>query len=98
MNKIQKRFYKIFDIPKIQLSYPDNIEPFYPEIDEEIYMELLLIVLKYWRSEYSIFQKTRAGVHQEILSDICYLVDGLMDTPEKRLIKKKVLEIFERYV
>ena len=98
MNKIQKRFYKMFDIPKIQLSYPDNIEPFYPEIDEEIYMELLLIVLKYWRSEYSIFQKTRAVVHQEILSDICYLVDGLMDTPEKRLIKKKVLEIFERYV
>ena len=38
MNKIQKRFYKMFDIPKIQLSYPDNIEPFYPEIDEEIYM------------------------------------------------------------
>ena len=98
MNKIQKRFYKMFNIPKIQLSYPDNIEPFYPEIDEEIYMELLLIILKYWRSEYNIFQKTRTGVHQEILSDICYLVDGLIDTPEKRLIKRKVLEIFERYV
>ena len=98
MNKIQKRFYKMFDIPKIQLSYPDNIEPFYPEIDEEIYMELLLIVLKYWRSEYNIFQKTRAGVHREILSDICYLIDGLIDTPEKRLIKRKVSEIFERYV
>lgn len=98
MNKIQKRFYKMFDIPKIQLSYPDNIEPFYPEINEEIYMELLLIILKYWRSEYNIFQKTRTGVHQEILSDICYLIDGLIDTPEKRLIKKKVSEIFERYV
>ena len=56
MNKIQKRFYKMFDIPKIQLSYPDNMEPFYPEIDEEIYIELLLIVLKHWRSEYIIFQ------------------------------------------
>ena len=98
MNKIQKRFYKMFNISKIQLSYPDNIEPFYPEIDEEIYMELLLIILKYWRSEYSIFQKTRIGVHQEILSDICYLIDGLIDTPEKRLIKKKVLKIFRRYV
>ena len=98
MNKIQKRFYKMFNISKIQLSYPDNIEPFYPEIDEEIYMELLLIILKYWRSEYSIFQKTRDGVHQEILSDICYLIDGLIDTPEKRLIKKKVLKIFRRYV
>lgn len=98
MNKIQKRFYKMFDIPETQLSYPDNIEPFYPEIDEEMYMELLLIILKYWRSEYSIFQKTRTGVHQEILSDICYLIDGLIDTPEKRLIKRKVSKIFERYV
>ena len=98
MNKIQKRFYKMFNIPKIQLSYPDNIEPFYPEIDEEIYMELLLIILKYWRSDYNMFQNTRTGVHQEILSDICYLIDGLIDTPEKRSIKRKVSEIFERYV
>lgn len=98
MNKIQKRFYKMFNIPKIQLSYPDNIEPFYPEIDEEMYMELLLVILKYWRSEYNIFQKTKNGVHLEILSDICYLVDGLIDTPEKRAIKRKVSEIFERYV
>ena len=59
-------------------------------------MELLLIILKYWRSEYNIFQKTRTGVHQEILSDICYLIDGLIDTPEKRLIKRKVSKIFER--
>ena len=98
MNKIQKRFYKMFDIPKIQLSYPDNIEPFYPEIDEDMYMELLLVILKYWRGEYNIFQKTRDEVHLEILSDICYLIDGLIDTPEKRLIKKKVLKIFRRYV
>lgn len=98
MNKIYKRFYTMFNISKIQLSYPDNIEPFYPEIDEEMYMELLIIILKYWRGEYSIFQKTRAGIHQEILSDICYLIDGLIDTPEKRLIRKKVLGIFERYV
>lgn len=61
MNKIQKRFYKMFNIPKIQLSYPDNMEPFYPEIDEEMYMELLLIILKYWRSEYNIFQKQEMG-------------------------------------
>lgn len=98
MNKIQKRFYKMFNIPKIQLSYPDNMEPFYPEIDEDMYMELLLLVLKYWRGEYNIFQKTRDGLHLEILSDICYLIDGLIDTPKKRLIKRKVLEIFERYV
>ena len=98
MNKVQNRFYKMFNIPKIQLSYPDNIKAFYPEIDEEIYMELLLIILKYWRSEYNIFQKTRTGVHREILSDMCYLIDGLIDTPQKRLIKRKVLKIFERYV
>lgn len=98
MNKVQKRFYKMFNIPKIQLSYPDNIEPFYPKIDEEIYMELLLIILKYWRSEYNIFSKTRTGAHREILSDMCYLIDGLIDTPQKRLIKRKVLKIFERYV
>lgn len=98
MNKIQKRFYKMFNIPKIQLSYPDNMEPFYPEIDEEMYMELLLIILKYWRSEYNIFQKTRNGVHSEILSDVCYLVDGLINTPEKRAIRRSVLKVFEKYI
>ena len=98
MNKIQKRFYKMFNIPKIQLSYPDNIKPFYPEIDEEMYMELLLIILKYWRCEYNIFQKTREGVHLEILSDLCYKVDGLIDSPEKRAIRRKVLKVFEKYI
>ena len=43
IDRYLRRFYRLFNIKPIQLDYPDNIDAFYPEITDEMYMELLLI-------------------------------------------------------
>ena len=88
-----RRFYRLFDIKPIQLDYPDNIDEFYPEITDEMYMELLLINIKHWRSEYILKNTSKASLKCEILSDCCYMVDGLIKSPEKSKIIKKVQKI-----
>ena len=45
LNKILERFYRMFEIPKVKLDYPDNFDEFYPEITDEMYIKLLLLKL-----------------------------------------------------
>ena len=40
MNKIDE-LYELAGIEKIELSYPDNIDPFYPEFTEEKQLKLI---------------------------------------------------------
>ena len=45
MNKIEEKFFKIFEIKPKELEYPDNFE-YYPEITDRILLELMEILLK----------------------------------------------------
>ena len=58
IDRYLRRFYRLFNIKPIQLDYPDNMDEFYPEITDEMYIELLLINIKYWRSDY-VLKNTR---------------------------------------
>ena len=95
LNSCLKRFYKFFKIPKIKLDYPDNFDEFYPEITDSMYIELLSLNIKYWRSDYVLKNKNPKTVKAEILSDCCYLIDGIIKSPEKNEIIKKVQKILE---
>lgn len=88
-----KRFYKMFNIQPIQLDYPDNFDEFYPEITDSMYIELLLLNVKYWRSDYILKNKTEKTLKAEILSDCCYMIDGLIKSKEKDKIIKQVQKI-----
>lgn len=52
LDKQLERFYRLFEIKPIQLDYPDNMLGIYPEISDEMYIELLLLNIKYWRDDY----------------------------------------------
>ena len=45
MNYITKMF-EIYEIEKIQLDYPDNIKPFYPEFTPEMQLKLIQLICK----------------------------------------------------
>ena len=94
-NKILERFYRIFKIPKIKLDYPDNFDEFYPEITDEMYIKLLLLNVKYWRSDYILKSTNKTNLKGEILSDCCYMIDGLIKSPEKDKIIKEVQKILK---
>ena len=99
MGKLEKqleRFYRLFDIRPIQLDYPDNFDEFYPEIIDEMYIELLALNIKFWRDDYILRNITKTDLKCEILSDCCYMVDGLIKSPEKDKIIKKVRKIIKR--
>ena len=38
--------YMLYEVPKIELDYPDNIEPFYPEFTKEKQLELWKYLLR----------------------------------------------------
>ena len=96
MGKLEKqleRFCKFFGIKPIQLDYPDNMDDIYPEITDEMYIKLLLLNIKSWRDDYILRNTTKTDLKCEILSDCCYMVDGLIKSPEKNKIIKKVRKI-----
>ena len=95
IDRYLKRFYRMFEIPKVKLDYPDNFDEFYPEITDEMYMELLLINIKHWRSDYTLRNTSKDSLKCEILSDCCYMIDGLIKSPEKNEIIKKVQKIIK---
>lgn len=95
IDKCSKRFYRLFNIKPIQLDYPDNMDEFYPEITDEMYIELLSLNIKHWRSDYVLRNTTKLSLKSEILLDCCYLVDGLIKSPEKNKIIKKVQKIIK---
>lgn len=90
-----KRFYKVFNIKPIQLDYPDNMDKIYPEITDEMYIELLLLNVKYWRSDYVLKNVSKVALKCEILSDCCYMIDGLIKSPEKNKLIKKVQKLIK---
>lgn len=96
MGKLEKhleRFYRLFDIKPTQLDYPDNMPEMYPEITDEMYIELLLLNIKSWRDDYILKNRNKTDLKCEILSDCCYMVDGLIKSPEKNKIIKRVRKI-----
>lgn len=93
LDKYLKRFYKNFNIKPIQLDYPDNMPEIYPEITDGMYMELLLLNIEYWRSDYVLRSIGKTNLKCEILSDCCYMVDGLIKSPEKNKLIKEVQKI-----
>ena len=93
LNKVLERFYRMFKISKIKLDYTDNFDEFYPEITDEMYIKLLLLNIKYWRSDYILKSMNKTNLKGEILSDCCYMIDGLIKSPEKNKIIKKVHKI-----
>ena len=96
MGKLEKhleRFYRLFDIKPTQLDYPDNMPEMYPEITDEMYIELLLLNIKFWRDDYVLKNINKTDLKCEILSDCCYMVDGLIKSSEKNKIIKKVRKI-----
>ena len=95
LNKVLERFYRMFKISKIKLDYPDNFDEFYPEITDEMYIKLLLLNIKYWRSDYILKSMNKTNLKGEILSDCCYMVDGLIKSPEKDKIIKEVQKILK---
>lgn len=90
------RFYRLFRIPKIKLDYPDNFDEFYPEITDGMYIELLALNIKYWRSDYVLANRNIKTLKAEILSDCCYMIDGMIKSPEKNKIIKKVQRILKK--
>ena len=98
MGKLEKqleRFYRLFDIKPIQLDYPDNFDEFYPEITDEMYIELLVLNIETWRDNYILTNTNKTDLKCEILSDCCYMVDGLIKSPEKNKIIKRVRKIIK---
>ena len=95
LNKVLERFYRMFKISKIKLDYPDNFDEFYPEITDEMYIKLLLLNVKYWRSDYVLVSTNKTNLKGEILSDCCYMIDGLIKSPEKNKIIKEVQKILK---
>lgn len=95
LNKILERFYRMFGIPKVKLDYPDNFDEFYPEITDEMYIKLLLLNVKSWRSDYILVSTNKTNLKGEILSDCCFMIDGLIKSPEKNKIIKKVQRILK---
>lgn len=95
LDKHLERFYKLFEIRPMQLDYPDNMDEMYSEITDEMYIELLLLNIKYWRSDYVLKNVSKVALKCEILSDCCYMVDGLIKTPEKNKIIKEVQKILK---
>ena len=98
MGKLEKqleRFYKFFGIKPIQLDYPDNFDEFYPEITDEMYIELLVLNIKIWRDNYILVNTNKTDLKCEILSDCCYMVDGLIKSSEKNKIIKRVRKIIK---
>lgn len=98
MEKLEKqleRFYRMFKISKVKLDYPDNFDEFYPEITDEMYMELLLLNIKSWRDNYILVNTNKTDLKCEILSDCCYMVDVFMKPPEKNKIIKRVQKIIK---
>ena len=93
LDKQLERFYRLFDIKPIQLDYPDNMPEMYPEITDEMYIELLLLNIKFWRDDYVLKNINKTDLKCEILSDCCYMVDGLIKSSEKNKIIKKVRKI-----
>lgn len=100
MGKLEKqleRFYKFFGIKPIRLDYPDNMDDIYPEITDEMYIKLLLLNIKSWRDDYILRNTNKTDLKCEILSDCCYMVDGLIKSPEKDKIIKRVRKIIRDY-
>ena len=95
LNKILERFYRMFEIPKVKLDYPNNFDEFYPEITDEMYIKLLLLNVKSWRSDYILVSTNKTNLKGEILSDCCFMIDGLIKSPEKNKIIKKVQKILK---
>lgn len=95
LDKHLKLFYKNFNIKPIQLDYPDNMPEMYPEITDEMYIELLLLNIKFWRDDYVLKNINKTDLKCEILSDCCYMVDGLIKSPEKNKLIKKVQKIIK---
>ena len=95
LNKVLERFYRMFKISKIKLDYPDNFDEFYPEITDEMYIKLLVLNIKYWRSDYILKSMNKTNLKGEILSECCYMIDGLIKSPEKNKIIKKVHKILK---
>lgn len=95
LNKILERFYRMFEIPKVKLDYPYNFDEFYPEITDEMYIKLLLLNVKSWRSDYILVSTNKTNLKGEILSDCCFMIDGLIKSPEKNKIIKKVQKILK---
>lgn len=95
LNKILERFYRMFEIPKVKLDYPDNFDEFYPEITDEMYIKLLLLNIKSWRSDYILVSTNKTNLKGEILSDCCFMIDGFIKSPEKNKIIKKVQKILK---
>ena len=95
LDKQLERFYRLFDIKPIQLHYPDNMPEMYPEITDEMYIELLLLNIKFWRDDYILKNINKTDLKCEILSDCCYMVDGLIKSPEKNKIIKMVRKIIK---
>ena len=98
MGKLEKQlefFYKFFGIKPIQLDYPDNFDEFYPEITDEMYIELLVLNIKTWRDNYILTNTNKTDLKCEILSDCCYMVDGLVKSPEKNKIIERVRKIIK---
>lgn len=95
LNKILERFYRMFEIPKVKLDYPDNFDEFYPEITDEMYIKLLLLNIKSWRSNYILVSTNKTNLKGEILSDCCFMIDGFIKSPEKNKIIKKVQKILK---
>ena len=65
MGKLEKqleRFYKFFGIKPIRLDYPDNFDEFYPDITDEMYIELLLLNIKSWRDDYILRNITKTDL------------------------------------
>ena len=95
LNKILERFYRMFEIPKVKLYYPDNFDEFYPEITDEMYIKLLLLNVKSWRSDYILVSTNKTSLKGEILSGCCYMIDRLIKSPEKNKIIKAVQKILK---
>ena len=95
LNKILERFYRMFEIPKVKLDYPDNFDEFYPEITDEMYIKLLLLNVKSWRSNYILVSTNKTNLKGEILLDCCFMIDGFIKSPEKNKIIKKVQKILK---
>ena len=95
IDRYLRRFYRLFNIKPIQLDYPDNMDEFYPEITDEMYIKLLLLNIKSWRSDYILVSTNKTNLKGEILSDCCFMIDGLIKSPEKNKIIKKVQKILK---
>ena len=98
-SKLEKEFFKYYDIKEKELSYPDNFTC-YPEITDKCILELIVLL----SSKTTILKAVQISVDNVkelkecLLKELVYLLkDSYISEKCKNNLKKQVQKIIKKY-